>query len=113
VANQAAALSAQLNALVQQNVADFQDLMRRGIKFDQNQITNARIDSVIGAIAQALGPQGQLWELQCRLSFEQSMAANLEQAKAEGTKAVLSQGGLLTPEGIRDLARQTGTYGGH
>lgn len=107
------AVAGQLNALIQQNVADFRALQQRGIGFDQNQITNARIDSVIGAIAQALGPQGQLWELQCRLGFEQHMAEQIEKAKTEGTKAQLAQGSLLSPESIRTLARETGTYGGH
>lgn len=105
-------LQSRLNAQIQQNVRDLQELQQRGIAFDPNQITNARIDMVISAVAEILGPQGKLWELRCRMAFEDGIAQNIKQARSEGTKAMLSQGGLLTPAGIRDLARKTGTFGG-
>lgn len=105
-------LEGQLTTLLQQNVADIQELNRRGIGFDQNQITNARIDTVINAIAQALGPQGEIWSLQCRLAFETAMAENVALAKKEGTKAQLAAGSSMSASNIRQLARQTGTFGG-
>lgn len=107
-----AALGRQLEALVRQNVANLKELQAGGATFDQAQLINGRIDSLMQSIAQAFGPQGQLWLLQARLAFEEGMAQNLASAKAEGRKAILAQAGNFSPSAIRELARQTGTFGG-
>lgn len=102
-----------LEALVRQNMADIHGLQAKGIGFDPGQIINGRIDALMLAVAQAFGPEnGPAWLLQARLAFEEQMAQNLDLAKREGTKVQLAQAGSATAGDIRQLARQTGTYGG-
>lgn len=100
-----------LHGLIEQNKAGFQALAQRGIQFDPVQILNARIDTVIQAVAAALGPQGEIWAIQANMLFEQLMAQHQQTANEQGRKAQLAVGGSFTPQMIRQLARETGTLG--
>jgi hypothetical protein len=107
-----AQLGAELNALVQKNAAEFEALAKRGIRFDPGQLLSARIDMLMSSVAQAFGPQGQLWELQARLANERNIEQHLERAGSQGRLAQLAAGGSFSPAMLRELATQTGTYGG-
>lgn len=111
--NQATAeAQAKMAAQVQANIADLQELAAKGIKIDPIQMLNMRIDLIVQEVGKILGPQGMLWVTSCNLAFEQQLAVVIERAKVEGTKAVLGSGALLSPSQIRDLAKQTKTFGG-
>lgn len=105
-------LRAQLEQLMNQNIQDIQRLEQNGITFDMGQVINGRIDSLIASVARAFGPQGQVWELQAKIAFEEAMAQNLQQARENGRKAQLAQAGSFSAGAIREIARATGTYGG-
>jgi hypothetical protein len=74
-------LQKKLDRLQAQNGEDLKALQAQGVGFDQGQLINGRIDTVIAAVAQAMGPQGPVWGLQCRLLFEEQLAENLATAK--------------------------------
>lgn len=107
-----ATLNRRLEQLVRENVANLKEMQAGGATFDAAAMINGRIDSLMMSIAQAFGPQGQLWLVQARIAFEEGMADNLASAKAEGRKAILAQAANFSPSAIRKLARQTGTFGG-
>lgn len=94
------------------NVAGLQEMARKGMSIDPLQVIHMRVDMLVEAIASSLGPEGILWALQCNLAYEERMAQAVAQALSQGTKAQLAMGAILTPSQIRDLARETGTFGG-
>lgn len=107
-----AALKRELDAQIAKNMAAIEELQKAGITFDPARVIHGRIDCLMQAVAQALGPQGQVWELQARLLFEEQMAELIALAQREGRKAQLAQAASFSPGEIRAMARQTGTYGG-
>jgi hypothetical protein len=106
------AIQAEFEALVERNKAGLASLQREGINLDPLSLVHARIDHLIDQISMFAGPDGPRWALYTRLEFERRIAENLENARKEGTKANLAMGGKFTPSMIRDLARQSGTFGG-
>jgi hypothetical protein len=103
----------ELEEISRQNVADLKALLQRGIQFDPGQVLDARIDCLMESIAGSLGrPQGDLWKLESMIHFERRMREIILHAQREATKAQLAQGSLLSPGAIRQLASETGTYGG-
>lgn len=104
-------LEGELTQLVEKNRAGFTDLQRRGINFDPGQLMSARVDCLIESIAGAFGPQGEVWAVQVRLDFERFIEAQVAAANEQGRKAQLAAGGLLTPQMIRQLAKETNTFG--
>lgn len=101
-----------LQALVQQNVKDIQELQRGGFTFDMGQVLNGRIDTLIRSVAMIIGPNGPAWELQAKIAFEEGMAQNIEVAKTQGRTAQLAQAGSFSASDIRKMAQATNTYGG-
>jgi hypothetical protein len=99
---------AALDRLAAQNEEDRKQLQLAGFGFNAEQIINGRIDTVIAAVAAAIGPQGELWAIQCKMSFEKAMAQNIAQAKEGGVAAQLAQGAAFSPAQIHALARQVG-----
>lgn len=103
------------NALLERreaNRAGLQEMARKGMAIDPMQVIHLRVDMMIESIASSLGPEGILWALRCNLAYEERMGQAVEQAQAQGTKAQLAAGSILTPSQIRNLARETGTFGG-
>ncbi len=106
-------LQQQFEQLVAQNRADFEQLAKQGIKFDPFTLIMGQIESLYDTISEAMGPvQGPQFAVLVRLRWEQRIADNIANAKKEAGKAQLAVGGSLSPAQIRDLAKQTGTYGG-
>jgi hypothetical protein len=107
-----AMLEQRLTAMVQENIKDITALQAAGVTFDQGQVINARIDSLMHSVAMIMGPQGQAWELQAKIAFEEGMQQNIMAAQQQGRKAQLAQAGSFSASDIRQVARATGTYGG-
>lgn len=103
---------AHLDQLIAENRAGYEELARQGLRFPFEQIVLAQIDCLIESIAEAMGPQqGPQFAVLARTRWEQRTAQNIEQAKKEGRKVQIAQGGSLSPADIRNLAKATGTFG--
>jgi hypothetical protein len=103
------AVMAEFQTLVAANQAKFAELAAQGTPPDPLYLVHARINHLIDAIAQAVGPNGPLWAAATRLGFEKQIAAELAQAGPVTRRMQLAEGGRYTPEMIRALAAQTGT----
>jgi hypothetical protein len=103
-------LAAQFEAVLMANQQKFADLAAQGVAPDPLYLVHARINHLIDQIAAATGPNGPRWGLMTRLGFEQTIAAELEQAGPQTARMQLAEGARYTPAMISELARQTGTF---
>lgn len=103
-------VAAEFERLVADNQAKFAELAAAGTAPDPFFLVHARINHLIDAIAQATGPNGPRWAAVTRLGFEKYIAAELAQAGPATRRMQLAEGGRYTPEMIRALAAQTGTF---
>ena len=95
------------------NKQGFEDLKRQGIQFDLGILLSGQIECLYRSIGEAMGPvEGPRFVELAKLRWEQTIAHEIAQAKAQGTKHQLALGGSFTPGMIRELARASGTYGG-
>jgi hypothetical protein len=95
------------------NQARLAELRMMGTSPDPVAFLHARINHLIDAIAAFAGPEGPRWAALTRLRFEQFIASELESADTATTRLQLAQGATMSPAQIRELARQTGTFGTH
>lgn len=107
-----ARLQADLEARVTNNKAGLALLARRGIQPDAAYMLDMHIQSLRASMAATMGASGPMWELHSRLAFELEVEKFIARAMEEGTKAQLAMGGSMSATQIRQMARQTGTYGG-
>jgi hypothetical protein len=105
-------LSACLHEKITANRAGLEDLVSRGIQIDPGRILGLQVVSLREAIAETMGASGPLWSLRAQLAFEIAVGDFIAHARTQGTKAQLAMGGSLNATQIRQMARQTGTYGG-
>jgi hypothetical protein len=104
-------MQAQLDQLVAANKAGFDELAKQGVRFDPATLIMGQIECLYDTIGEAMGPQGPQFVVLARLRWEQRIARNIAEAREQGRKAQLSMGGSFTPAMIRELARNTGTFG--
>lgn len=105
-------LEHQVAQLTQQNQEAVTSLEKQGIGFNDMGMVRTRINVLIASIANAFGPQGELWQLQAELEWQQAVAAEVAKAREVAPTANLALGGQFTPEMIRQLARETGFFRG-
>lgn len=101
-----------LDTLKAANAQGLQELARQNVGFSEGAMLASRIEVLIESFARALGPQGPLWAVQARLAWEEQMEKNIDMARQQSGKAQLTLGSQLSATEIRELARQTGTFGG-
>lgn len=102
-------LATEFEALVTANQQKFAEMQATGVAPDPFYLVHARINHLIGSIANFAGPDGPRWAVLTRLEFERHIAKELDAAGPAARRMQLSEGARYTPGMIADLARQTGT----
>lgn len=92
------------------NQARLTDLERKGLSMDPLSFVHARIDKLIDSIASFAGPDGPRWAILARLTFEQHIAAELDEAEKQATRVQLAQAGQFTAAQIAQMARESGLF---